>query len=793
MKRIKPFWAAAILVFANLHSNSQTIRGQIRDENAKAVSFATVSLLRLPDSSLLIQQVTDSSGRFSIIHRQSGNFLLRLSAVGYRVLNRELSLTTTDLDLGLLTMNADPELMSAVVINGARPVFQRQADRLVVNVSGNQFFRTAANGMDVLRKIPGLEVNYDGSLQLSGRVTPTVFIDGKPVPMNAVELQQYLQTLTPEMIASIELISNPSAQYDGEHKGIIDIKLKKDQALGWKGAISSNLQVNQYAYSDNSLLLTFKKPETAFTLRGGYSGGSSIYRYEAYQQLANTNWMRTKNGVSTLFNNFNIQLGTEHNFSKHHRAEFLLRTSHNLRNLDAFGTLHTTDAAVKDLVSLIGTDNTSAPSQRSYAASFNYSGSFGKTQLQWLNNILEIRTRQQENIISQDLLSPALLLHWKTSLVNDISIKSTQADLTTVSGKSKFGAGAKFAYSNTVNDSRYDTLDTQNRFVPDESRNFLFRYSEYIGAAYLMWSATFSKLTYTASLRVENTNTIADAPKISTTTKRSFWHWLPSASINFLADEDDQIQVNFSRKLTRPVFSELYPFRIYNSPLNYFTGNPYLTPAVTTSLNLSWTHRHLNASFFIGRENDPLGRYPKYDPVTNVLEYLGKNFDHKDFANLELSWPVEITKWWRMSNTVGAYYVKETIPYFEYTFSVPLKYFILNGSQVFTLPGKLTLDLSYYYKSWNGNSLYRSKPNSNIDIGLQRTWWKGKLNSKLSLHDIFNTYKVVYIFREKQIINNTLSHWPGMRRVALTLSYNFGRSTYKAKQQSRNEEESRAM
>ena len=146
-----------------------------------------------------------------------------------------------------------------------------------------------------------------------------------------------------------------------------------------------------------------------------------------------------------------------------------------------------------------------------------------------------------------------------------------------------------------------------------------------------------------------------------------------------------------------------------------------------------------------------------------------------------------------MSNTVGIYYLKENIPYFDYTFSVPVKYITINGSQVFTLPGRVTLDLSYFYKSPNGSSLYTSRYNSNIDIGLQKSWWDGKLNSKLSVMDILDTYRIAFTFREKQLINNTLSHWVGMRRVALTLSYNFGRSTYKAKQQRRNEEESRAM
>jgi outer membrane receptor protein involved in Fe transport len=794
MNRIKMLGIATSLLIFHLSINAQTIKGSLSDENARAVSYATIGLLQLPDSTMIKEQVTDSAGRFSIGAVPQGKYILQISATGFVPLSREINLTAAvpDQDLGKLIMQSDPAMLNAVIVNGTRPAFQRQGDRLVVSVAGSPFFRTATNGFDVLNKIPGLEVSYDGTLLLSGRTSPAVFIDGKPVPMSAEELQQYLQTLTPEMIASVDVITNPSGKYDGEFKGIIDIKLKKDQALGWKGFLTSNLQVNNYALSENSLLLTYKTPSTAFMARGGYTGGSRIYRYEAWQHLANTNFMNTKNGVSTRFNTFNVQLGAEHNFSKDHKVELLLRTTQNKRDLNASGTLHTTNTS-HQLVSLVGTDNESSPIQQNYAINLNYSGKLGKSQLQWLNTFLSIRTRQQENIQSSDLVDPKQLLWWKTDLKNDIDIVSTQADLSSEWGNGKISTGIKFAHSITYNDSRYDTLDQQKQFVPDHSRTNLFRYREYIGAGYLGWESQIGKFSYNVSVRAENTSTIADAISAKLITRRSYWHLLPSAGISYAMDEENQFQLSLSRKLTRPVFSQLNPFRIYNSPLNYFIGNPYLSPAVTTALNLSYSRRGLNISFNIGRDSEPLGRYPKYDPVTNVLEYLGKNFDHRSFANLEISMPIELTKWWRMSNTVGGYYEKETVPYFEYTFSKPFSYFTVNGTQLFSLPEGITLDLHYFYKSSAGNSLYTGKSLSNIDFGIQRSWFKGKLSSKLNVYDIFNKYRVMLTFREKQIIDNTLSHWPGMRKLGITLSYSFGRSTYKAKQQSRNEEESRTL
>lgn len=794
MNRIKMLGIATSLLIFHFSLSAQTIKGILTDENTRAVSYASISLLQLPDSSVVKELITDSAGSFSISAVGQGRYLLRMSATGFMPLSREINLTAAapDQDLGKLIMRSDPAILSAVTVNGTRPAFQRQGDRLVVNVAGSPFFRTATNGFDVLKRIPGLEVGYDGTLLLSGRPSPAVFIDGKPVPMSAEELQQYLQTITPEMIASVDVITNPSGKYDGEFKGIIDIKLKKDQALGWKGVLTSNLQVNNYALSENSLLLTYKTASTAFTARGGYTGGSRIYRYEAWQYLANTNFMNTKNGLSTRFNTYNVQLGADHNFSKDHKVELILRTTQNKRDLDASGTLHTTNTA-QQLVSLVGTDNESSPVQQNYAINLNYSGKLGKSQLQWLNTFLNIRTRQRENIRSADLVDPKQLLWWKSDLKNDIDIVSTQADLSSEWGRGKISTGLKFAHSITYNDSRYDTLDQQKQFVPDHSRTNLFRYREYIGAGYIGWESRVRKFSYNVSLRVENTSTIADAISAKLVTKRSYWHLLPSAGISYAMDDVNQFQLSFSRKLTRPVFSQLNPFRVYNSPLNYVIGNPYLSPAVTTAINLGYSGRGLNISFNIGRDSEPLGRYPKYDPVTNVLEYLGKNFDHRSFANLEISMPLELTRWWRMTNTVTGFYEKETVPYFEYTFSNPFVYVTINGSQIFTLPKGITLDLHYFYKSASGNSLYTGDQMSSIDFGIQRIWFKGKLSSKLNVTDIFNKYKVLLSFREKQLINNTLSHWPGMQKLSFTLSYSFGRSTYKAKQQNRNEEESRTL
>ena len=682
------------------------------------------------------------------------------------------------------------KLLKEVVV--VRPTFQREAGKLVMNVAGNKFFKTAANAMDVLKKLPGVEVGGDGSLLLSGRVTPGIFIDGKPQTMSAEELQQYLANLSPDMIAAIEVINNPSSQYDGEYKGIINIKLKPDLTLGFKGMVSSSLQQNQYRLADNNLLLTYKTKKLAYTARLGYTTGTTIRRYNALQHLANANIMATSTKILTNNNNYNAQLGIEYAIKKDQQLELLLRTSHINRTVNSFNTLHATDSLAKQVVFNTTSDNNADPEQHNYAANLNYTARWKKTQLQVLTSLATIGNRQTEDIQNKNALTEQLLEYWQTKMKNDIFIRTAQADLSGDLGKGKWRAGAKVALTTTRNDLHYDTLNTANLFVTDSGRTNNFQYDEYITAGYLTYERKLNKLNLTAGLRAEHTHSNANAVTLSQVTKRNYITWLPSLNITYNLREDQQLNVSVSRRISRPSFPHLNPFRFYFSPLNYWVGNPFLLPSKTTALSISYTQKAFTVAVNMGREKDPITRYPEYNPTTNILEYLGRNLPYNDFANIETSVPLVVTKWWRMSNTLAGYYKKEQTPYHGVTYTIPITYFTVTGSQVFTLPKEFTFDVYYYYSSPNGDGLYFGRPVSNIDLGLQRSWLKGRLNTRVNYYDILNTYRFERIFREKSLIDNRLAHWLGVRRVVLTVSYSFGRSTYKAKQINKHDEENRA-
>ena len=795
---VRCFLVISLLLGTQVMAQAQgTVKGKTVDSTNKGdIGFVTVRLLSSKDSMVFKEQVTDSSGAFTLSNVPEGKYLLQFSSVGYRPLYRDISLEKTAqgiVDMGNIALATDPGLLNAVVVNGEKPVFEQSAGKLILNVSGNRFFKTAVNALDVFRKVPGLEVNGDGTLLLSGRITPAVFVDGKAVPMSPEELQNYLTSLSPDMIESVEVITNPSAQYDAEHKAIIDIKLKRDRTLGWKGNVSTNIQQNAYTLAENNLLLTYKTKKLTYTARLGYTAGTKPYRYRALQHQANTNIMTTRTPTFTRNNNFNYQLGADYAINKNQRIEILLRAYQMNRQVRAYNTLHTTDSSAKKLVSYTNTTNNYNPKQDNYAVNLNYTARLGKTQLQLLSSLVSIKNRQREDIQTRNIITGDLLTYWKTIFKNDIFIRTVQADLSGNAGKGKWSVGGRFAFTTTRNDLRYDTLNTGNSFELDSSRTNNFLYDEYITAGYASYERKFNKFNIIAGLRAEHTHSIADAITVKQVTTRDYLTWLPSFNLTYTIREHEQLNFSYSRRITRPVFSQLNPFRFYFSPLNYWVGNPYLLPSKTNTLSISYAQKAFTVTASAGRETDPMTRYPEYDPVTNILQYLGMNLPYNDFASIEVSFPLTVTKWWRMSHTIGGYYIKEQTPYHNVTYAIPIKRHAVTGSQVFSLPKGFTFDIYYNYRYNQGSGLYIIRPIGNVDLGLQKTWFKGKLNSKLNFYDVFDTYEVHYIFREKSIMNNQLWHWFGTQRLALTLSYSFGKSTYNARQSNKNEEENRAM
>ncbi|WP_316846595.1 TonB-dependent receptor domain-containing protein [Pedobacter psychrodurus] len=783
-----------LFLFNSLFLSAQVIRGKLIDHKTRqAIPLANLVLTDQGQPTVIKYANSDTTGLFEFKDLPNGNYILAITLTGYQKVQKELLINennTTTIDLGDVLMAEDVNLLQEVTITGGVPNFSTQNGQIKIGIANNVFFKSASNLLDVFKKLPGLQVNQDGTMVMASRATPTLFVDGKPVNMNNDEILSYLGSLSSDMVESIEMINQPSSKYDGEYQGIIDVKLKRSQSLGLKGSYNARFQQNNYSLLDNNLSLLLKTSRFVYDLRLGNTSGSTFYKYYSLQYLANTNAMTTDTRTITSNQNYNAQARITYEVKKGQNLEAFMRTYQMDRNAVSGNQLLTQTNNLDQTVTLVKSDNNAVPKQYNYSGGINYDAQFKNSELHIMTSLAQIDNRQTEDIQNRNVLNDQLMNYWKTASKNEIMIRVAQADYTQKIGSGKLEFGGKFAHTTTQNDLRYDTL-ANDVFNPDPNRSNQFHYQEYIGAGYLSYNAQWNKFNYSLSLRTEYTRTVANSITTGNITEKKYTKWLPSLNITYAISENSQLSFSYSRRLTRPTFAMLNPFRFYYSPRHYWIGNPYLQASTTDLVALSYSRKSLNISLNAGKETDPMSRYPEYNPITNELIFLGRNLPYRKFANLQISAPISINKWWRMNNNITFYYNKELTPYFGNTYEIPVYSYTINGSQVFSLKNWL-LDVSYTYESKSGNGLYIFAPVYGIDFGVQKSWLNNRLNTKLTLYDAFDNIKRRLIFREKSIINNDFYHYFASQRLVFSLTFNFGSSTYKTKENKKSDEENRA-
>ncbi|WP_426480948.1 TonB-dependent receptor domain-containing protein [Chryseobacterium sp. R2ACT005] len=682
--------------------------------------------------------------------------------------------------------------ISEIILQSAPRKMKLSDGNLVVSVAGNRDFKTSIHLLDVLRKTPGVTVDQEDGIFIGGRIAPAVLIDGKPVVMSNQELQAYLRSLSPDMVESVEVNTNPSSKYDAEFKGIIDIKLKKNTGLGWKASYNGNVYINKFNYRENAFNTSYHTGKVTYSLQAGYNEGISTYRYQALQRLANTNMMSTHTYQEDFGKMYNIQTGVDFRLNDKNRLGINLRG--NFRNNDRSrnGSLFTTDKNETQTILNTASESPTRYSQNNYGITTDYSFQNRGFKFGFLGNYLSVKNKQNDDFINRDQTTANLLSYWKSDLINKITIYTAQIDVSQKIDHADVEAGVKYINSDTQNNIRYDTLSAGNHFVFDPARSNVFLYKEKIWAGYLAYRQKIGSLQINAGLRFENTNSISNAVTVDSVVARNYLKWLPSLSANYTFNKSSELSLSYSRKITRPVFSQLNPFRFYFSPLNYWIGNPYLLPSFTSQIKATYRYKNWITSFTVGKEKDVMTRYPLYNPETNVLEYLGTNLPYRNFAVLETSFPVRITKWWNVTSQITGYYNDEFRPYLDEVFALKIYNYEVRLNQVFSLPKGFTVNVFANYESKTGNSLYIIKPRYTIDVSVQKSWFDNKLNTKIGFNNLLDSYDQRLEFRHKQIMDNRFTHWWDSSRLVFSLSYTMGSSKYQVKETQRTEEENRA-
>ncbi|WP_139922346.1 outer membrane beta-barrel protein [Hymenobacter sp. DG01] len=756
--RLRRGFALLLLVsgVSTLSAAGQGVSGQVRTEAGAPVEFATLVLHRSADSAVVKTEFSDEKGGFRFEQVAAGRYLVSATQVGFaRAWAGPLELTAGAAS-PLLTLTLRPSTATAlkeVTITGQRPTFEREADRTVVNVEGSPL--AAGNtALDVLRRSPGVTVDGSDNLALRGKQGLLVLIDGKRQPMTGTELADYLRALPAEQLKSIELITNPPAKYDAQGgAGVIAINLKKDQRLGTNGTLNLSYGRSQYNKYVSGLSLNHRQKNLNLFGSYNYADRSGIgkltihrdfYRVDdlggAARQLIRTTDQENRSPSQSRSHTW--KAGLDYTLSD---RTTLGGSVNGLRNRNEQNARNET--FVRDLESAHDQQYRSANnrwgSYDNVAANLNFRhtipDSLGTHELtadadyaRYLNNRdqrLETRfdgAEQVGEIITGDQ-------HGR------LSIQSVKVDyVRPLSKQLRLEAGAKTSLVTADNDVVFYTNGAL-----DLNRSNRFRYDENINAGYFNLNYTLAKMTLQAGLRGEQTNAVGKQQMEQVGRNPGFSrHYLqlfPSAALKRTFSDKNETSLSLSRRIDRPSYGQLNPFRSIIDKTTSGAGNPDLRPQTSYNVELTHTYRQkysLGLSYSL--TSNPLIGVVQPETDSTVVATT-RNLSRQHYYALTFTAPVEVAKWWNMYNNVVFYYSRFEGSLAGTNLDRGRSSFNLSSNHTFTFGKGWSAELNGSYQSQEVYGFILARPYGEVSAGVQKSLWNRKGNLKLSMADIFFT------------------------------------------------------
>ncbi len=769
------------------------------------LDFATVVLFDSKGKSLGIGSETDMDGKFSLPKVADGSYILKVSSVGSVDQERPVKVSGSNVNIGTLRLADDTKVLQEVVVEGVRSQMRFELDKKVFQVDSN-IAAAGQSASELLESIPSVEVDQDGEVSLRGNSSVTIWINGKDSGLTADNRAQILEQIPGETIESIEVITNPSAKYSPEGtSGIINIVLKKDRRGGYFG--SAEIGANTRGGGNAGFNFNFNSPKweayasVGFRMRHNQGGSLSERTYDNGQFL-NSNANSHNHG-----NNVFVRAGATYHLTD--KDQFYLNgfgmfghrwgnsATHYLSNIP--GQWQTNDN-----LSYSNSDN------RGAHAEFGYRREWSK------NHNLDIMVgfnhwggpsynEYHENQAFDDPLLNPYDLYRSQSRTMGMNMWEAKVDYAKqFTDWLKFEAGYQGQYSHenspvtTMEGNAPATMtiaeDLFNRFI----------YNNNVSALYFTLGGKVKNFSFSAGLRGEAwqiaTKSLAygeDAADQAWFKKNDF-ALFPSAFISYSLPYDNELQINYTRRIRRPWGGQLNSFRDISDPANISYGNPELQPEYSNSFELnyikSWTQHMISVSAYLRQNSNVMDRvsyldgnvmYSTWDNVTkNVnmgVEIVGKNnlFRILDLTTTVNLYNNHISAWSKtFINEVGKGFPVSGTARNSFAWDARLMASV-------RLPWSLSFQATGRYSSSMLTAQGSRQGGWSVDAGIRKNL--GDWSFSLNCRDIFDSRKF------KSTIDGIgytqySERWRGGRTLQLTIKYAFGNMRAKTSDKNRNSE-----
>ncbi|MCC8410899.1 TonB-dependent receptor family protein [Mucilaginibacter sp. UR6-1] len=785
----------ALFIAAFNVTNAQTsskISGSILNEAGKPMEFATLSLLRAKDSSIVKGTMADANGKYAFEKITAGDYIVAATTMGYQKSHSaKFTLGSQAVNLPALSMQPASQSLKTVNITAAKPLVERKADRLVMNVE-NSIVATGNSALEVLERAPGVTVDKDDNISLQGKAGVTVMINDKLTYLSSTQLANLLRSTDGSTIQSIELITNPSSKYDAAgNSGIINIKLKKNKQSGFNGSLTAGAGYGLNFRDNTSLNLNIKEGDWNFF--GSFSRGD-IKRENTMNLLRTV----TNSTGTTFFNQRtdfvnqvhfnNYRFGADYNTSKRNVIGFIVSGDHS-NGFDDNGNVTNIGPSFNQVDSVQNTPSTIDQSFRNIALNLN-----DKFDIDTLGQSISVdvdysKFRNNSNALYTTNFFLGDGTQYKDPLMianitpSKITINTQKVDYVKPLNKTlKLELGAKFSFVKTDNDLQAKIDSTGNGLVDDAGRTNHFIYDEKIKAGYFNLSKEFKTTSVQLGLRAEHTKSKGDLVTTNNVVERSYLNFFPTLFVNQKLGKKHELGFNYSRRIDRPSYEDLNPFVYYLDQFTYSQGNPFLKPQYTNSFELNYTYnKTINLSFNYSHTSDVFTEVILTDTVRKATYQTNLNFNSQDSYSLNLNTPYTLFKWWTGNLTFTGFYNNfKANDLLGGNLNKGRASFFVKTTNTFLLPKEIKAEIMTFYQSSVAYGIYNIKPQYYIDMGLSRSFLNKKLNVKFAVSDVF-WMRRNNITANYQTVDLDIRQKRETRIARINLTYNFGNTKIKAR------------
>lgn len=805
MKKKVSFLLAGMLVCMTPAMNGATIDGGIKGtvmdgELGGPLEFVTVQVKAKGADKILQGSVTGSDGNYSIGGLKKGEYVVTFSYIGYGEVSKTISIGTNSqvLNLGELTLEEDANQLNEVEIVAKRPQMRFEIDRKVFDAT-QDIASEGGSVSDLLSNIPSVEVDNEGSVSLRGNSSVTIWINGKASGLTSDNQADILEMMPAGDIKQVEVITNPSAKYSPEGTaGIINIILKDDRKPGYYGSVKAGADTDGGYQASGNINYSSSKVDAYANLNyrnREFKGGGITSR----ENTTDHSFLDQTNDSKRQHNNWFGRFGATWHMTKN--DDLSLNVTGMTGGGDNSETIHyiSTDSQRNTLYTSDRTTNGDSD-MKMYNLELNYVHKFSdKSNIdltvsnnQWKRDGMDIFQQSTKYTDPSQSADPI----YQTQ-ENDIKDKTweVQADYSNkISDMSRIEAGYKGTFQRNASPVDTYTGTTAENIQQDQTLYNRFLYNQDVHALYMTYGGKWENLSYQAGLRgeywrVDTRSLDFDQEfngKPSESFEKDYFKLFPSAFISYSLPKNNELQVNYTRRLRRPWGGQLNSFRNISDASNISFGNPELTPEYSHSFELnyikSWESGHtLSLSGYYRSTDDVIQRIRFLNTEDNVMYTTSENVAKSQASGLEIVGKDKLFKILDLTTTVNLYYSKlDGFTYLPAGASTPVtgetdESFAWDVRMIanLSLPWGVSLQGTGNYNSKRLMAQGYRKPNYSVDLGLRKSFLNDKLTLSVNARDLLDSRKFRTITSGDSFWQDS-ENWRGGRRVGFTLTYNFG-------------------